>query len=102
MASGGPGDPGSWNRYAYANGDPVNLFDSLGLEGEVPQPTINPIYDGGLIDIGYSGVGCPSVIFAIASNIPYSCPPKFDPPPDYIVPVIYKPKAYFLVVTQDC
>jgi len=24
MASGGPADPGSWNRYAYTRGDPVN------------------------------------------------------------------------------
>ncbi len=24
-------DPGSWNRYAYAGGDPVNRFDPLGL-----------------------------------------------------------------------
>ena len=25
MASGGPNDPGSWNRYAYAEGDPAAL-----------------------------------------------------------------------------
>jgi len=31
MASGGPTDPGSWNRYAYARGDPVNRFDPSGL-----------------------------------------------------------------------
>jgi RHS repeat-associated protein len=30
-ASGGPSDPGSWNRYAYVVGDPVNLFDPTGL-----------------------------------------------------------------------
>jgi RHS repeat-associated protein len=27
------GDPGSWNRYAYVQGDPVNFNDSEGLEG---------------------------------------------------------------------
>jgi len=32
MASGGPGDPGSWNRYAYTRGDPVNRFDPRGLQ----------------------------------------------------------------------
>jgi RHS repeat-associated protein len=31
MASGGPGLPGSWNRYSYVLGDPVNLKDSQGL-----------------------------------------------------------------------
>jgi len=31
QASGGPADPGSWNRYAYVGGDPVNYNDSSGL-----------------------------------------------------------------------
>jgi RHS repeat-associated protein len=31
MASGGPADPGSWNRYGYVQGDPVNSFDPGGL-----------------------------------------------------------------------
>ena len=30
-ASGGPSDPGSWNRYAYTGGDPVNRVDPIGL-----------------------------------------------------------------------
>ena len=30
MASGGPSDPGSWNRYSYTQGDPVNRFDPSG------------------------------------------------------------------------
>jgi RHS repeat-associated protein len=29
-ASGGPTDPGSWNRYSYTRGDPVNRFDPRG------------------------------------------------------------------------
>jgi len=33
-ASGGPSDPGSWNRYAYVQGDPVNLNDPEGLAGQ--------------------------------------------------------------------
>ncbi len=36
-ASGGPSDPGSWNRYAYVQGDPVNLFDPQGLQSESPE-----------------------------------------------------------------
>ena len=31
QASGGPADPGSWNRYAYVGGDPVNYNDPSGL-----------------------------------------------------------------------
>ena len=31
VASGGPADPGSWNRYAYVQGDPVNYGDPEGL-----------------------------------------------------------------------
>jgi RHS repeat-associated protein len=30
-ASGGPRDPGSWNRYAYTRGDPINFNDPYGL-----------------------------------------------------------------------
>ena len=30
-ASGGPGDPSSWNRYSYTRGDPVNRIDRSGL-----------------------------------------------------------------------
>ncbi len=33
----GPDDPRSWNRYAYVRGDPANLFDPRGLEGEDPS-----------------------------------------------------------------
>ncbi|MFN7919441.1 MAG: RHS repeat-associated core domain-containing protein [Bryobacteraceae bacterium] len=29
-ASGGPSEPGSWNRYAYVEGDPINHFDPDG------------------------------------------------------------------------
>jgi RHS repeat-associated protein len=31
-ASGGAGDPGSWNRFGYVGGDPVGRFDVRGLE----------------------------------------------------------------------
>ena len=36
-ASGGPNDPGSWNRYAYTRGDPVNRGDPSGLDDEEAQ-----------------------------------------------------------------
>jgi RHS repeat-associated protein len=31
QASAGPGDPASWNRYAYVQGDPTNYVDGAGL-----------------------------------------------------------------------
>jgi len=44
-----PGDPGSWNRYAYTPGDPVNGNDPSGLDG----------YFGDLgVDWGYCDSGC--------------------------------------------
>jgi hypothetical protein len=37
-ASAGPKDPGSWNRYAYTRGDPVNRGDPSGLsDADCPQ-----------------------------------------------------------------
>ncbi len=36
VASAGPGDPGSWNRYTYTRGDPVNRFDPFGLDDSPP------------------------------------------------------------------
>ncbi|QOY91370.1 RHS repeat-associated core domain-containing protein [Paludibaculum fermentans] len=35
-ASGGAGNPGSWNRYAYVEGDPVNHIDPKGLQAMNP------------------------------------------------------------------
>jgi RHS repeat-associated protein len=32
MNSAGPTDPGSWNRYAYTRGDPVNRHDPIGSD----------------------------------------------------------------------
>jgi RHS repeat-associated protein len=35
--SAGPADPGSWNRYAYVGGDPVNWYDPGGLIKQIPD-----------------------------------------------------------------
>ncbi len=37
QASGGPGDPGSWNRFAYVGGDPMNRVDPTGLDYTLPD-----------------------------------------------------------------
>jgi RHS repeat-associated protein len=39
MASGGPSDPGSWNRYAYVGGDPINSHDPSGRFAQCPAGT---------------------------------------------------------------
>ena len=36
-ASAGAGDPGSWNRYSYVQGDPINFRDRRGLERECSE-----------------------------------------------------------------
>ena len=61
-ASGGAADPGSWNRYAYVVGDPVNFGDPSGLQ-VLPEP--------------YLGVGiyCTNVWGAEGSS--YECSPEF-------------------------
>ena len=38
-ASSGPADPGSWNRYSYTRGDPVNRLDARGMDDTCPDPT---------------------------------------------------------------
>ncbi len=42
-ASGGPGAPGSWNRYPYSLGDPINLYDPHGRDACPPD---DPCSDG--------------------------------------------------------
>lgn len=36
-ASGGASDPGSWNRYTYVGGDPINTYDPSGLVRVCPR-----------------------------------------------------------------
>ena len=57
-ASAGANDPGSWNRYAYTRGDPVNRIDSSGLD-DTPTFTVTatgyldvPDYFGGMSGMG--------------------------------------------------
>jgi RHS repeat-associated protein len=43
-ANAGASEPGSWNRYAYVENDPVNLTDAKGLEAE--EATDRMVYCG--------------------------------------------------------
>jgi RHS repeat-associated protein len=52
--SAGPGDPGSWNRYSYTRGDPVNRLDPGGLDDCPPGYVCVSGNDG---DSGYGAGG---------------------------------------------
>jgi RHS repeat-associated protein len=51
-ASGGPAEPGSWNRYAYTTGDPLNRYDPSGLLAA------SVVYDNGFCPAQYSAWEC--------------------------------------------
>jgi len=75
-------DPGSWNRYAYTQGDPVNFRDSRGLVIEAPDGGITflisvtigwyPYYSGPSAagaeedQVGGGGVRTASIIYTLA------------------------------------
>jgi RHS repeat-associated protein len=42
QASAGAGDPASWNRYAYVQGDPTNWIDPRGLLRQAPVGPYDP------------------------------------------------------------
>ena len=52
-----PSNPGSWNRYAYANGDPMNLKDPTGMIACDPEDEddcyVDPEQAQDLCDMGY-------------------------------------------------
>ena len=54
MNSAGPADPGSWNRYTYTRGDPVNRFDPGGLGDEDPNECW---WDPWCLGWGWGGIG---------------------------------------------
>ena len=43
QASGGAGNPGSWNRYSYVHNDPTNLMDRRGLMAQGPDASSDHI-----------------------------------------------------------
>jgi RHS repeat-associated protein len=87
VASGGPAAPGSWNRYAYVEGDPVSYYDPAGLQACSPGvdfciTVTRPGNVGGgqgaaggiegsaeLVDIGtprYASFGSPDAVVSIS------------------------------------
>jgi hypothetical protein len=65
-ASAGASDPGSWNRYAYVGGDPINYKDSTGLyRGPGDDGSCATLYDACSDDGGYAG-GALSIVLQLA------------------------------------
>jgi RHS repeat-associated protein len=53
---------GSWNRYSYSHGDPVNRYDPSGLEAvdpDCPPDDPCPVDDGSPCDDDPTMIGCP-------------------------------------------
>jgi RHS repeat-associated protein len=74
QASAGPADPGTWNRYAYAGGDPVNRVDPSGQD----YCELDAYLDGGVpLSCGslISGTTIPDVCASLLPNLEaaYDC-----------------------------
>lgn len=78
-ASGGASEPGSWNRYPYVGGDPVNLTDRTGLywdDCSLGGCLMAPPEDGG----GVIGFGAP-LLGTFLGSPPELTVPGFGSPP---------------------
>jgi RHS repeat-associated protein len=68
--TGHPSDPGSWNKYAYAGGDPINRKDPSGRDYCDPNdPNCVDVTDS--LDCDPSGYNCP--LFDDGSSTPDPC-----------------------------
>ena len=91
-ASGGPSDPGSWNRYSYVEGDPINHLDRHGLCTEdVAGDFWDGVYEQVTLDAWYwmpgSCLGDPtflavySTVGAVLNGVFMASPPTPPPTP---------------------
>jgi len=80
QASAGPSDPGSWNRFAYVGGDPVNYQDRSGQIRNIIGncgDLINGFAQAGCLDGGAGDniAGGGSTCFQEAMGLPYESNP---------------------------
>ncbi len=98
-ASGGPNDPGSWNRYSYVEGDPINSNDRQGLAANICLSIGDDYdpdgFDAGCVDLlagGPNGNGCGNIytfdgvltmncLVFVGSPVFTSAPPNTTTPP---------------------
>ncbi len=67
-ASGGTSDPGSWNRYAYTRGDPVNRFDPEGMFDCPENTTCMTVVSPGVGPLTYNSLVYASTSAGVAST----------------------------------
>jgi RHS repeat-associated protein len=65
LAAVDPANPQTWNRYAYVMGNPINLFDPLGLECA-----------GAVTGAGTAVAGVPSGQYTFSASVSAPCPPS--------------------------
>jgi hypothetical protein len=108
-ASGGPAAPGSWNRYGYVQGDPVNFNDNAGLLRNIVG-NCGALVDGQPQDgcnggAGDNELGSNSTCFADALGLSFEPNPlcsSYEPAAAAAAARKAKRRTYYLVVTLDC
>ena len=119
MASGGPADPRSWNRYTYTRGDPVNRYDPTGNcdqgtvpgpngDGCVPDPTATGPDNGGAggtggggdDPYGLAGTNCPGLTWAQVHHC-QQLAAAHAPPGPYTYTNLGKDQAKMKVIGND-
>ena len=80
-ASAGPKDPGSWNRYSYTRGDPINRGDPSGLSDCGPDWVSDASLSGPCLVDGYASVNLGSVLQSDCNQLimAYGPVPNGDP-----------------------
>lgn len=101
---GNPSDPGSWNKYAYVEDDPINGTDPKGL---FEEPVGGTIGGSGLCTIDgvpvlCSEVPCDTLTGETSSGFPCPVFPIFEPIQKPSQPKLPPPPVFTLQEIGDC